>query len=30
MGEERIQGITEEISLLKIEVKKWKSEVDRY
>ena len=29
-GEERIQGLIEEISLLKIEVKKWKIEVDRY
>ena len=29
-GEERIQGIIEELSLLKIEVNKWKSEVDRY
>ena len=28
--EESFQGIIEEISLLKIEVKKWKSEVDRY
>ena len=29
-GEERIQSLIEELSLLKIEVKKWKSEVDRY
>ena len=29
-GEGRIQGLIEELSLLKIEVKKWKSEVDRY
>ena len=29
-GEERIQGLIEELSLLKIEVKKWKSEVDRF
>ena len=29
-GEEKIQGLIEELSLLKIEVKKWKSEVDRY
>ena len=29
-GEEKIQGLMEELSLLKIEVKKWKSEVDRY
>ena len=29
-GEENIQGLIEELSLLKIEVKKWKSEVDRY
>ena len=30
IGEERIQSLIEELSLLKIEVKKWKSEVDRY
>ena len=30
VGEERIQGLIEELSLLKIEVKKWKIEVDRY
>ena len=30
MGEENIQGLIEELSLLKIEVNKWKSEVDRY
>ena len=30
VGEEKIQGLIEELSLLKIEVKKWKSEVDRY
>ena len=30
VGEGRIQGLIEELSLLKIEVKKWKSQVDRY
>ena len=29
-GEENIQGLIEELSLLKIEVNKWKGEVDRY
>ena len=29
-GEKRIQDLKEELSRLKIEVKKWKSEVDRY
>ena len=29
-GDERIQGMIKEISLLKIEVKKWKMQVDKY
>ena len=30
IGEKNIQGLIEELSLLKIELKKWKSKVDRY
>ena len=29
-GDERIQGLIKELSLLKIEVKKWKRQVDKY
>ena len=29
-GDGRIQGMIEELSLLKLEVKKWKGKVDRY
>ena len=29
-GEKRIQGLIKELSLLKMEVKKWKRQVDKY
>ena len=30
VGDERIQGLIKELSLLKIEVKKWKRQVEKY